>query len=86
MKFTGIIRSVDDLGRFSLPKELREQGEITPGESVEVFIDPEEESIILKRYQRGCIFCDTVEVEKRYKGKNICKECLADMKDQQLEK
>ncbi len=82
MKFTGIIRKPDKLGRFALPKELRKQGEIKSGESVEVFFEPEEESIILKKYQRGCVFCDKVEVEKVYMGKGICKECLMEMKNE----
>jgi len=80
LELTSIIRQVDDLGRIVVPKEIREQWEIKPGESVEVFFEPEEESIILKKYQRGCFFCDTVEVEKLYKGKGICKECLMEMK------
>lgn len=86
MKLTGIIRQVDELGRIVLPKEIREQGEIKPGKSVEVFVDPEAESIILKKYQRGCNFCDTVEVEKIYKGQGICKECLADMQAKAADK
>ena len=48
MKTTGIIRRIDDLGRFVIPKELRKSLRIKTGESLEIFIDGED--IILKKY------------------------------------
>ena len=48
MKTTGIIRRIDDLGRFVIPKELRRTLRIKNGESLEIFVDGED--IILKKY------------------------------------
>lgn len=48
MKTTGIIRRIDDLGRFVIPKELRRTLRIKNGESLEIFVDGED--IVLKKY------------------------------------
>ena len=56
MKSTGIIRKVDDLGRIVLPIELRRTLDIAQKESLEIHVD--ESSIILKKYQPSCIFCN----------------------------
>ncbi len=49
MKATGIIRRVDDLGRFVIPKEIRRTMRIKEGDPLEIFIDSKGE-IILKKY------------------------------------
>ena len=48
MKTTGIIRRIDDLGRFVIPKELRKSLRIKNGDSLEIFVDGED--IVLKKY------------------------------------
>ena len=48
MKTTGIIRRIDDLGRFVIPKELRKTLRIKTGDSLEIFV--ENEDVILKKY------------------------------------
>lgn len=55
MKSTGIIRSVDSLGRFVLPKELRDSFGITTDTPIEIFTDGN--TILLRKYRAdGC--CD----------------------------
>ena len=52
MKTTGIIRRFDDLGRITIPKEVRKQvfGKAdVAGEPMEIFIDGE--NIVLQRYK-----------------------------------
>ena len=39
MKATGIVRKVDDLGRISVPKEVRQRLGIDSGEKIEIFFD-----------------------------------------------
>lgn len=48
MKSTGIVRKVDELGRFVLPVELRRILDIHERESLEIFV--ENDQIILKKY------------------------------------
>ena len=47
MKDTGVIRKVDELGRFTLPMELRRKLNINVGDSLEVFVD--NDNILLKK-------------------------------------
>ena len=44
---TGIVRSIDNLGRVVLPKELRNTYSITPDTPLEIFTDGE--SIVLRK-------------------------------------
>lgn len=56
LKSTGIVRKVDELGRIVLPIELRRTLDIAEKDSLEIYMDGP--SIILKKYQPACIFCD----------------------------
>lgn len=74
MKSTGIVRKVDDLGRVVLPIELRRTLNIDIKDPIEIFMD--EDSIILKKYQPGCIFCGSVGPMISFEGKHICTDCI----------
>ena len=74
MKSTGIVRKVDELGRIVLPIELRRTLGIEEKDRIEIFVDGE--SIILRKYQPACIFCDNAKDIINYKGKNICPDCI----------
>ena len=77
MKSTGIVRKVDELGRIVLPMELRRSLDIAIKDSLEIYVDGN--SIILKKYQPACIFCNEADDVISYKGKNICRKCLENM-------
>ena len=79
MKSTGIVRKVDELGRIVLPIELRRTLDITEKDSLEIYVD--NETIILKKYQPACIFCDSAKDIVNYSGKNICSECINKIKE-----
>lgn len=49
MKETGIIRKIDNLGRIVIPKEIRKILKIREGDTLEIYIENNEE-IILRRY------------------------------------
>ena len=78
MKSTGIVRKVDELGRIVLPIEMRRTLDIEERDSLEIFVDGD--SIILKKYQPACIFCDNTKDIISYKGKNICPDCINKIK------
>ncbi len=59
MKSTGIVRKVDELGRIVLPIELRRTLDIAEKDCLEIYMDGE--SIVLKKYQPACIFCDEAD-------------------------
>ena len=79
MKSTGIVRSTDCLGRIVIPKELRNVLDISEKDCLEIFTEGEQ--IILQKYQPACIFCGEAKDIVSYKGKNICKCCMEDIKN-----
>ena len=79
MKATGIIRKVDELGRVVIPIELRTQFNIAEKDPIEIFIDGD--SIVLKKYEKSCLFCGGSKNLKEYKGKLICTKCLGQIKN-----
>ena len=79
MKSTGIVRKVDELGRVVLPIELRRTLDIAEKDSLEIYTEGTD-MIILKKYMPACIFCGDAKDVISYKGKNICKTCLEELK------
>ena len=77
MKATGIVRNLDQLGRFVIPKETRKMLNLNGGDPVEIFTDGD--TIILKKYVRGCQCCGDMKDVKEYKGIKICKKCLNEL-------
>jgi AbrB family transcriptional regulator, transcriptional pleiotropic regulator of transition state genes len=80
MKSTGIVRRVDELGRIVIPKETREQLDICEKDSLEIFIDGEENMIIFKKYTPGCIFCGQLNQVYSFGDKLVCNDCLKEVK------
>jgi transcriptional pleiotropic regulator of transition state genes len=79
MKSTGIVRKVDDLGRIVLPKELRTVLNIAERDPLEIFVNGG--YIMLQKYEPSCIFCGSADNVSSFKGKNVCKSCLAELKN-----
>ncbi|HHV95329.1 MAG TPA: AbrB/MazE/SpoVT family DNA-binding domain-containing protein [Clostridiaceae bacterium] len=79
MKSTGIVRKVDELGRVVLPIELRRTLDIAEKDALEIYVDGS--TIILKKYEPACIFCNDAKDVISYKGKNICKNCMQELKN-----
>lgn len=79
MKATGIVRKVDELGRIAIPIELRRTLDIAEKDALEIYVDGEQ--IILKKYEPSCIFCKDAREVINYKGKNVCKKCLEEMRN-----
>ncbi len=77
MKSTGILRTIDNLGRIVLPIELRRHLSIGPKDSVEIFV--EKDSVVLKKHQPNCAFCGSEKNVAEFKGKFICKDCIKEL-------
>ena len=74
MKSTGIIRKVDELGRIVLPIELRRTLDIAEHDEMEIYI--ENDQVILRKYERSCVFCSSTQGLVQYKGKFVCNKCV----------
>lgn len=77
VKSTGIVRKVDELGRIVIPIELRRNLCIDERDSLEIYV--EDDHIILKKYSPACSFCANAAEITVFKGRNICKSCLAEL-------
>ena len=80
MKSTGIVRKVDELGRIVLPIELRRTLNIDIKDPLEIYVDGE--SIMLKKYQPACVFCNNIENIVYFNGKRVCANCVEKLKEQ----
>lgn len=78
MKSTGIVRRIDELGRIVLPIEIRRTFGIGEKDPVEIFT--EADSIVLRKYQATCVFCDSAKNVVTFHGKCICYDCLNSLK------
>jgi len=72
-KATGVVRSVDDLGRVVLPVALRRERGIEPKDALEIYVEGED--IILQKYKPRCVFCAENEDLMEFKGKLVCHAC-----------
>ena len=79
MTSTGIVRNIDELGRIVVPKEMRDKLHIKNSDPVEFFT--EGDKIIITKYHVSCIFCSSEDEIVDFKGKAICKKCLAEITD-----
>ena len=79
MKYTGITRPVDELGRVVLPKELRNTLGINTKDLLEIHI--EGDMIILKKNVDQCIFCGAGHDLVPYNEKFVCKSCAEGLKN-----
>ena len=79
MKSTGIVRKVDELGRIVLPIVLRRTLDIEEKDSLEIYMDGP--SIVLRKFQPACIFCDNEKDIVEFRGKNICPRCFKEIAD-----
>jgi transcriptional pleiotropic regulator of transition state genes len=79
MKSTGIVRKVDELGRVVIPIELRRTLDLAEKDALEIFVDGN--MVILKKYEPACLFCSDAKDVIVYKGKNICPDCMRELKN-----
>ena len=83
MKYTGIVRNIDDLGRVTLPKELRDIRGIKAGDPVAIYVDGD--AICLEKHMPGCIICGSTEQLMDVDGVLICRDCGVKVVDKFME-
>ena len=71
---TGIIRSVDSIGRLVIPIELRREIGINTGEPVHMFV--EDGRVIVEKYKKKCFICGkSGSSYTRVHDNRICEAC-----------
>jgi transcriptional pleiotropic regulator of transition state genes len=74
---TGIVRRADQLGRIVFPMETRKILGINAQDSLEIFI--EGDNLIFKKYNPGCNFCGSIDIQTTYHNKPICNDCVSNI-------
>ena len=77
MKSTGIVRKLDELGRITLPIELRRTLGVSERDPLEIFVD--EGKIILQKYEPADIFNGSKDELVDYYGKKIAKSSIIEL-------
>lgn len=78
MKNTGIVRKLDELGRITLPIELRRTIDADERQPFEIYTD--ENQIILKKYESSkpsCAICKTDKDLIKVDDSHVCVSCAA---------
>ena len=74
MKSTNIIKTVDSIGRFKLPKELLQTYNIGKNSNLKIYL--QNNYIVIEPMNDICIFCNSMENILTFRGKAICKRCF----------
>ena len=74
MKSTGIVRKLDELGRITLPIELRRTLGVGERDALEIFV--EDDRIILTKYEPTDIFTGEKEDLYDFCGKKVSKDSI----------
>ncbi len=76
MKSTGIVRTLDGLGRVVIPIEIRRTLNWKLKNKIEIFID--EDCVILRKFRSGCNICYNADSNNLLylNGFTICHDCL----------
>ena len=81
MKKTGVVRQIDQLGRFVIPKEIRRMYDIKDFDELEIYT--EDDMIIIKKYQPSCVFCGSSDFIIDFHDKKVCRKCIKELSDNQ---
>lgn len=74
MKNTGIIRKIDDLGRITIPIEIRRNLELSVNDALEIFV--QDDQIVLQKYEPADIFTGERKDLIEFEGKRISRSTV----------
>jgi len=77
MRDTGVVRRLDELGRITIPMELRKNLHLEERDSLQIFV--EDDRIILQKYTPADIFTGETEDLIEYRGKKVSKKTVTEL-------
>lgn len=77
MRSTGVVRKLDELGRITLPIELRRNLDVEDRGALEIFVD--DDTVILRKYNPADIFTGEMNDLIEYKGKKVSKDSIKEL-------
>jgi len=69
-----MLKKIDNLGRVVVPKGYRVMLGLEPGDPLDVAVDGD--SLVITPHREGCFLCGGSSVLHAYLSKNICSECV----------
>lgn len=69
-----MIKKIDNLGRVVVPKGYRQMLGLEPGDQLDVSVDGE--NLLITPHREGCVLCGGLGVLQTYLSKNICSDCV----------
>ncbi len=78
MKYLGVVRNIDSLGRLVIPSSFRHRFDLEPYEAVEVI--PQEGGIFVKRFSAACALCDSDKKLVKFGARMVCLKCVKEIK------
>ena len=72
------VKTVDEFGRILIPKYIRSQFGIKPGDTLYYEVDADR--IILRRPMEKCIFCGGEQSVEQIMSRPVCKNCIEKIK------
>ena len=77
MKNTGVIRRLDELGRITLPMELRKSMNLKERDALQISVD--NGRVVLEKYTPCGIFTGATEDLVEFRGKKISKSTIREL-------
>jgi len=74
---TGIIRHLDELGRFVIPIEIRKRFGLTERDALEISV--KDQTILLSRPRNACVFCGSTRSVREHRGRGVCHACMNEL-------
>ena len=73
MIFTNF-REIDKLGRIVISKDIRKHLNINAGDVLQ--INAEGDTIVIRKAEKKCLFCNSDENLVELDGKSVCRSCV----------
>ena len=77
MKNTGVIRRLDELGRITIPMELRKSMNLKQRDALQISVD--NGRVVLEKYTPCDIFTGATEDLVEFRGKKISKSTIREL-------
>lgn len=77
MRNNGVVRKMDDLGRIVIPMEIRRIMGIAERDALVISLN--ENEIVMRKYEQGCLFCGSNQGLREFRGKAVCADCIGEL-------
>ena len=68
-----VVRKIDDLGRYVIPKEIRDTMAINEGDGLEIFMDGKK--LVLMKHTSVCFACGGTNDVQQHNKTFLCNKC-----------